>query len=99
VSAEFKRRWRIYVHGNCGVKEATVGMLLAWRNVPELVADMWDPIRSIAHTAFLLVVALVAPLLFWLAPVLAIFTAYTEPTEEEIRARLRARIHKNGGTA
>lgn len=99
MSAEFKRRWRIYVHGKCGLKEAAVGLLLAWRKLPQLLADLWEPIKSIALTLFWLVFVLAAPLLFWLAPILAIFTAYVQPTEEEVRSRLRDRIHKNGGAA
>lgn len=87
-----KSRWQIYINGRHGLKEAFVGMLLAWRNVPELAQEVWEACWSV----LMLVTALLIPFFCWLAPILAIFTAHHVPSDEEVCARLRANIHKNG---
>jgi hypothetical protein len=84
------RRWRIYVHGTDGLKETTIGLLLAWRNVPHFARRAWRTSVDLFWDMLPLLFALLGPLFFWLAPVIAFFTAYIEPTEEELRARFNA---------
>jgi hypothetical protein len=97
MSFQLKRRWDIYLNGTDGAKELTVNMLTMWRHLfPAfgLFAEaLVGLIAALGRVAFVLAL----PLLFWIAPLVSMFTAHRTLSDDEVRERLRARIHKNGG--
>ena len=93
------RRLDIYVNGRQGLKELTVDLLLSWRQVPRLARPMWRSMVDLFWDLLPLLLALLGPTLVPLAPVVCIWTAHYELTDEEVRQRLRRGIHQNGGAA
>jgi hypothetical protein len=99
MTIDIKRRFDIYLNGSQGLKELTVDLLLSWRQVPRLARPVWRSIVDLFWDLLPLLLAMLGPVLVPLAPVLCIWTAHYELTDEEVRQRMRARIHKNGGEA
>lgn len=97
MSPNLKRRWDIYLNGRSGAKELTVSMLTLWRHLLPACGLFGEALVELITALVRVVMVLVLPLLFWIAPLISFFTAHHEWTEDEARARLRARIHKNGG--
>lgn len=94
-----KKRWDIYLNGRDGVKATAVAMLTMWMHLFPACGEFAETLHAFLVATARVLLILVLPLLFWIAPVSAIFTAHRIVTDEEIRARLRAGIHKNGGNA
>lgn len=46
--------------------------------------------------ALLVVAIVILPFVFWAAPIVAIFTAHRLLSDDEVRARMRADMHRNG---
>ena len=93
------RRIDIYLNGRQGLKELTVDLLLSWLQVPRLARPVWRSVVDLFWDLLPLLLAMLGPVLVPLAPVLCIWTAHYELTDEEVRQRLRRGIHKNGGAA
>jgi hypothetical protein len=93
------RRLDIYLNGNQGLKELMVDLLLSWRQVPRLARPAWRGMVDLFWNLLPLLLAMLGPVLVPLAPVLCIWTAHYELTDEEVRQRLRRGIHKKGGAA
>jgi hypothetical protein len=91
-----KRRFYIYWSGRQGLKELTIDLLLSWSQLPRLARPVWRGLVDLFWDILPLLLALFGPVLVPLAPVLAIWTAHIPLTDEEVRARMRAGIHKNG---
>lgn len=90
------RRLDIYVNGNQGLRELTLDLLLSWAQVPRLARPVWRSLVDLFWDSLPLLLAMLGPVLVPLAPVLAVWTAHRELTDEEVRARLRRGIHQNG---
>jgi len=91
-----KKRLDIYWNGTDGAKELTLSMLISWKHFP-------NGAGAVGAAAIELTVALVrafcillTPFFFWIAPVVSIFTAHREASEDDVRRVLRDGVHKNG---
>jgi hypothetical protein len=51
----------------------TVGMLLAWRNIPGILADAWPELTALCWSLVQIVRALTMPLFFWASPLITYF--------------------------
>lgn len=91
-----KERWTIYFHGTDGVKALTFGLLSMWRHVPTEFRAWGKALAAVLRASVVVVWVLIGPLMFWLAPVIAIFTAHRVVPEAEVRARMRQRMHQMG---
>jgi hypothetical protein len=90
-------RWDIYLNGRDGLKESAHAMLTMWWHLFPACGEFGEALYEFFAATARVFIILVLPLLFWIAPITAIFTAHRLLTDEEIRAQLRAGIHKNGG--
>lgn len=91
-----KERWDIYWNGTSGAKELIWGLLTMWRHLLPACGEFAEAIVPFLTTLARVFLIIALPFIFWLAPVIAIFSAHRIVSEEEVRHRLRAGIHKNG---
>jgi hypothetical protein len=96
MTAQIKERWDIYLNGRDGLKESACDLLTMWRHLFPACGIFAEALRDFLSATIAVLAILVMPLLFWVAPITAIFTAHRILTDDEIRAQLRAGIHKNG---
>jgi hypothetical protein len=90
------RRLDIYLNGEFGLKAWAIGLLLAPRRVGEPLLDAGRALADLLCAVLGIAFALCGPMLFWLAPVLALFTARRTHADDEVRERMRQGIHQNG---
>jgi hypothetical protein len=96
MSLHLKRRWDIYLNGSDGAKELTLNMLTMWQHLMPACGLFGEALVEFIGAVARVLLVIILPLLFWIAPVISIFTAHRLATDEEIRERLRNDIHKNG---
>lgn len=96
MSFHFKERLDIYLNGTDGAKELTMNLLTTWRHYPDAAGALGAAFLSFIASLLRVFFVLFAPLLFWIAPLVSIFTAHRSVPEAEIRQRLRDGMHKNG---
>lgn len=89
-------RWDIYWRGKYGAKELMGNMLKAWTYLLPAGGEFGEAFVAAVRAFCLVLWIIVCPLFFWIAPIIAIFTAHRIVSDEEMSARLRAGIHKNG---
>ena len=93
---QLKDRWDIYINGTDGAKRLTVNMLTMWRHLLPACGLFGESLVGLLSALLFVVVVLVLPFLFWLAPLVSIFTAHRTLSDAEVRERLRRDIHRNG---
>lgn len=89
-------RFDIWLNGANGAKQLTVAMLCMWRSLTPACGPFAESLIEFLIALSRVIIVIVAPFLFWLAPVIAIFTAHRMVSEDEVRARMRANMHRNG---
>lgn len=98
MNFQVKERWDIYVNGTDGVKQTTLSMLTLWRALFPACGLFGETLVEFLGALLKVVLILVLPLLFWLAPLISIFTAHRRLTDDEVRAILRKDMHRNGSS-
>ena len=91
-----KERWDIYWNGTSGARELTHALLTAWRYLLPACGQFAEALVPLLMALSRVAVILVAPLLFWTAPFISIFAAHRSLTDDEVRARMRRDLHRNG---
>jgi hypothetical protein len=98
MTEQWKHRWNIYLNGTYGVKEISVAMLTMWRYLLPACGLFGEVTVKFLAASYSVAVIFVMPFLFWLAPLISIFTAHRTLTDEEVRERLRRDIHRKGSS-
>jgi hypothetical protein len=91
-----KRRWDIYWNGADGAKETTRNMLTMWAHLFPACGIFAEALVEFLGSLLRVLLVLVAPLLFWTAPVISIFTAHRTLSDEEVRQLWRERGYTHG---
>lgn len=93
---QLKERWDIYINGRDGLRESASAMVTMWRYLFPACGAFAEALYEFLAATVRVLMVIMLPLLFWIAPITAIFTAHRILTDDEIRAQLRRDIHGNG---
>jgi hypothetical protein len=96
VSWHIRERIDVYLNGTDGAKELTINMLTMWQHLFPACGLFAEALVELIKAVLRVVIVVLMPLLFWIAPVISVFTAHRMLSDAEVRQRMRADIHRNG---
>jgi Na+/melibiose symporter-like transporter len=96
MGIHLKERLNIYLNGTDGAKDLTFALLTMWLHFFDAAGALGAAFIAFVLALSRVLLVLVAPFFFWIAPIISLFTAHRIVPEAEMRQRLRDGMHKNG---
>lgn len=90
------QRFDIWWNGTDGVKHIARSFIGMWKYFIPACGLFGQAAVDLTGALLACIWTLLAPFIFWLAPLIAIFTAHRLLSDEEVRTRMRAAFHKDG---